>query len=287
MHHNHLSTMTMMLSSAFAFTTPKPLKSYRYPAPNSVITAFKGTRGDRCRRLFTTLDDAILATADILPTSSTSTSESAYEYGLTPIPEFEPVLNVEAASSFFIIVVIFTLLQIRVAAISSAAQRRSNALLELRNAESLLLSGGGQEVASISDDDKSDAQSDNYIGSSNRYASLVTAAKKEYEDALRAEMELRKIAPGIRIIAPDDPRRNEEERAAAKRFLGWGSEEFGDIDTTPITATDNKSRGVDEAKRGTNDNANALSNSAKIILVGVASMLIVLLYTLSFDPMAM
>ncbi len=227
-----------------------------------------------------------METADILPTSTTSTSGSAYEYGLTPIPEFEPVLNVEAASSFFIIVVIFTLLQIRVAAISSAAQRRSNALLELRNAESLLLSGGGQ-VASISDDHKSDAQSDNYIGSSNRYASLVTAAKKEYEDALRAEMDLRKIAPGIRIIAPDDPRRNEEERAAAKRFLGWGSEEFGDIDTTPITATGNKSRGVDEAKRGTNDNAKALSNSSKIILVGVASMLIVLLYTLSFDPMAM
>ena len=279
--------MTMMKSSAFAFTTPKPPKSYRYPAPNSVITAYKGTRGDRCRRLFAALDDAILATADILPTSTTSTSGSAYEYGLTPIPEFEPVLNVEAASSFFIIVVIFTLLQIRVAAISSAAQRRSNALLELRNAESLLLSGGGQEIASISDYDKSDAQSDNHIGSSNRYASLVTAAKKEYEDALRAEMELRKIAPGIRIIAPDDPRRNEEERAAAKRFLGWGSEEFGDIDTTPITATGNKSLGVDEAKRGTNDNAKALSNSSKIILVGVASMLIVLLYTLSFDPMAM
>ncbi len=133
---------------------------------------------------------------------------------------------------------------------------------------------------------------------------MLAAAKKEYEDALRAEMNLRRIAPGVRIIAPDDPRRNEEDRAAAKRFLGWGSEEFGDVVVvTPTSATDNERLEIDKRHVSTGNvkrsefggdggvgNANVndnLSNGNKIILAGVASMLIVLLYTLSFDPMVM
>ena len=238
------------------------------------------------------VDDAILTT-EMLELGSESS------YGLTPIPEFEPILNVEAASSFIIIAVLFTLLQIRVIAISNAAQRRSNALVALRQAESLLLSGG--LIASFSDDNKTNTQIEKDIPS-DRYSSMVAAAKKEYEDALRAELSLRSIAPGVRIVAPDDPRRNEEDRAAAKRFLGWGSEEFGDANATPTSAADNERLGVDKRNRssgnvkrseigddggGGNANVNYLSNGDKIILAGVASMLILLLYTLSFDPMVM
>jgi hypothetical protein len=191
-------------------------------------------------------------------------------------------------------------LQIRVIAISNAAQRRSNALVALRQAESLLLSGGGL-IASFSDENKTNTQIEKDI-SSHRYSTMVVAAKKEYEDALRAELSLRSIAPGVRIVAPDDPRRNEEDRAAAKRFLGWGSEEFGDANATPTSAADNERLGVDKRNRssgnvkrseigddggGGNANVNFLSNGDKIILAGVASMLIILLYTLSFDPMVM
>lgn len=286
-------TKTMTMASAFS--APKRNCVVRhivrsFPSrTDGIVTIFKGKRFDRRLRLLA-LDDGILRTTDVLGEVPTKISSS---YGLTPIPEFEPILNIEAASSFIIIAVIFTLLQIRVSAISNAAQRRSNALIALREAESLLLSGGGRYSKSDEDFD-----CDKDLSSNRRYSTIVTAAKKEYEDALRAEMNLRSVAPGVRLIAPNDPRRNEEDRAAAKRFLGWGSEEFGDTETTSTRTTDNEWLQIDERRKsagnvkrvddGGGDNAdiNGLSNAAKIVLVGVASMLLVLLYTLSFDPMA-
>ncbi len=60
--------------------------------------------------------------------------------GITPIQQFEPVLNTPAATSFIIISIVFTLLQLRINAVSSAAKRRSTALEELRKIESLQLS---------------------------------------------------------------------------------------------------------------------------------------------------
>ncbi|KAL7430609.1 hypothetical protein ACHAXH_001713 [Discostella pseudostelligera] len=264
------------MTASAAFSAPRPLQRRRHSAPTNIITAFSGIRDDRHVRLLAMLNDATLATtADMFEAVPPSSSSASSSYGLTPITEFEPVLNVEAASSFIIIAVLFTLLQIRVSAISNASQRRSNALIALRNAESMLLSGGGR--SSSSDDNNSSNGSDK-DEKANRYLTMVTAAKSEYENALRDEMKLRTIVPGVRIIAPDDPRRNEEERAAAKRFLGWGSEEFGDDADAPATTTssDNENHMID-----------GLPSGANIILVGVASMLLVLLYTLSFDPMAM
>lgn len=182
---------------------------------------------------------------------------------VTPIKEFEPILNVEAASSFVVIGIVFTLLQLRINAVSNAAKRRSLALEELRKAESLQLSASDVGI------DPSDRPTEND----------VTYAKKEYEDALKEEMNLRTILPGVRIVAPNDPKRDEEERAAAKRFLGWGSAEFGDEPGDDDMQLEESSNGNDTQEKG-------ISNSAKLILFGVGSMLLVLLlWTLSFDPM--
>lgn len=40
----------------------------------------------------------------------------------------------------------------------------------------------------------------------------VIEAKKEYEYALREELGLRTILPYVRIVAPNDPKRDEEQR---------------------------------------------------------------------------
>ncbi len=196
--------------------------------------------------------------------------------GLTSIQSFEPVLNVEAASSFAFIAVVFAILQLRINAVSDAARRRSAALSALRAAESAQLS-------------------DPATSSGDRGA-VVSRAKVEYESALREELGLRTILPGVRIVAPNDPNRDEEERANAKRFLGWGREEFGDDDGGEegnIIGSTGGSRGSvverggdGDARKDERSDDVGLSAGAKIILFGVASMLIVLLWTLSFDPMA-
>eukprot|EP00581_Thalassiosira_minuscula_P016990 CAMPEP_0183715554 /NCGR_PEP_ID=MMETSP0737-20130205/9718_1 /TAXON_ID=385413 /ORGANISM="Thalassiosira miniscula, Strain CCMP1093" /LENGTH=285 /DNA_ID=CAMNT_0025944655 /DNA_START=109 /DNA_END=966 /DNA_ORIENTATION=+ len=214
------------------------------------------------------LDDAIITT-DPSFAGSASLPTSVPPPGITPIQEFEPVLNVEAATSFAIIAIIFTLLQLRINAVSNAAKRRSSALEALRVTESLQLSAS--DVGVNPSDRPTEEQ--------------VVLAKKEYEMALREEMDLRTILPGVRIVAPNDPKRDEEERAAAKRFLGWGDDEFG-YDPKE-DATDNNALGLEGGNSDAEKNqTTGLSNSANLILLGVASMLSVLLLTLSFDPMA-
>jgi hypothetical protein len=104
----------------------------------------------------------------------------------------------------------------------------------------------------------------------------VTKAKDRYESALREELNLRTVIPGVRIVAPNDPKRDEEQRAAAKRFLGWNSSDFGDEDETE------QSNGLQQDAGEQKE----LSGAAKAVLFGVASILIVLLWTLSFDPMS-
>lgn len=47
----------------------------------------------------------------------------------------------------------------------------------------------------------------------------VASAKKKYEDALREEMDLRSILPGVRIVAPNDPKRDEEQRGMCVRLF--------------------------------------------------------------------
>jgi len=196
---------------------------------------------------------------------ASATMSSLAPSGISPVQEFEPVLNEQAAASFVIIAVVFTLLQLRINAVSNAAKRRSLALEALRKVESLQLSA--------SDVDEKQ----------------VARAKFEYENALKEELGLRTIVPGVRIVAPNDPKRDEEERANAKRFLGWGREEFGDDDTErDIDINNNNSLDLDgNQKMNLKDESgnDGLSEISKVILFGVASMLIVLLWTLSFDPM--
>ena len=174
--------------------------------------------------------------------------------GISPIREFEPVINVPAASAFLLIAVVFALLQLRINAVSNAAKKRSDSLDTLRKVQSLQLS-----------DDSTNGP--NEID--------VSAAKREYEKALRQELDLRTIIPGVRIVAPNDPKRDEEQRAAAKRFLGWDAAEFGDDDQIE----DNVGLTQDSNEQ------TQLSGGAQVVLFGVASILIVLLWTLSFDPM--
>lgn len=211
----------------------------------------------------------------MLPSLDPTALSSSSAAGLTPIREFEPVLNAPAAASFFIIAVVFALLQFRINAVANAAARRASALEALRRAESLQLAG-----------DDSDARSGG-VSDASRLSDRVAIARDEYENSLRAEMDLRTIVPGVRIVAPNDPKRDEEERAAAKRFLGWGGEEFGDDPDDDIARKglgSEGSTGGDVQSKGNDVNA-GISNSAKVILFGTASMLIVLLWALSFDPM--
>ena len=215
--------------------------------------------------------DAVLS----MDPSSLSTTTIPSLAGITPVQEFEPVMNMPAAVSFLIIVIVFTLLQLRISAVSNAAERRAQSLEALRKAESLQLSA-----------------SDVGIDASDRPSSQAVAnAKKEYEDALRSELNLRTVIPGVRIVAPNDPKRDEEERAAAKRFLGWGSDEFGDDESEIDNMDKSKRRRLNNGSANNqnnaldNDTVKGLSNGANTLLFGVGTMLILLLWTLSFDPM--
>lgn len=206
----------------------------------------------------------VVADADSM---STATSLD----GITPIQQFEPVLNIQAATSFIIIAIVFTLLQLRINAVSSAAKRRSTALEELRKIESLQLS----EPDGIEDQ--------------------VNKAKLEYETALRNELDLRTIIPGVRIVAPNDPKRDAEERANAKRFLGWtddeeilffGTDDDGDnnVITPSLQLLEKNANG--NIQQQDENNGPGISNSSKLILGGVASTLMLLLIGLTFlDPM--
>ena len=203
---------------------------------------------------------------------STATSLSPPLDGITPIQQFEPVLNTQAATSFIIIAIVFTLLQLRISAVSSAAKRRSTALEELRKIESLqLFTPDGIE-------------------------DQVSKAKLEYETALRNELDLRTIIPGVRIVAPNDPKRDAKERANAKRFLGWTDDEeilfFGTDDddddnvVTPSLQLLEKNANRNSIQQQDENNGPGLSNTSKLILGGVALMLIIYGLGLTFlDPM--
>mmetsp|Transcript_31145 Transcript_31145/g.67363 ORF Transcript_31145/g.67363 Transcript_31145/m.67363 type:complete len:274 (-) Transcript_31145:49-870(-) len=241
-----------------AFTLPTPARCRVATQPSGICRSASNAR------LMAIDGNSIILALDPSFADQSASPAALTSSGITPIQEFEPVLNTEAAASFVIIAIVFTLLQLRINAVSDAAKRRSFALEALRQAESLQLAS----------DQPTEDQ--------------VTRAKKKYENALREEMDLRTIVPGVRIVAPNDPKRDEEERAAAKRFLGWGSDEFGDDgegegggDIINNNLGEENING-DIQREGS---SGGLSNSANFLLFGVASMLIVLLWTLSFDPM--
>ena len=59
----------------------------------------------------------------------------------------------------------------------------------------------------------------------------LAKAAAEYEGALREELELRSIVPalGWRLDFPDDPATRDEDRAAARRYLGLDITEDGTL----------------------------------------------------------
>jgi hypothetical protein len=232
---------------------------------NSFAVAFHSAAHRHALKTTTTLSALI----DDTSTTTSSTSSSLYFDPSTVVTPgvFEPVLNIEATVSFTIIAILFALLQYRINAVTNAATRRSTALVELRQAESLQLSNPTSDTNVV-----------------------ITRAKNEYESALRQELRLRTILPGVRIAAPNDAARSEEDRAAAKRFLGWKNEDFGyDVDAPTIDEKAGSSRvgnnNIISSVEKKEEIGNGLSSGSKLILAGVASMLIVLLWTLSFDPM--
>jgi len=208
----------------------------------------------RCHGSTKTKQYAFVDNAELLVAASSSAADA------TPIiQEFEPIVNGPALSSFLIISIVFGLLQQRINSVSAAAKRRSEALESLRKVESLQLS--------VSDKDRP-TEAD------------VVRAKAAYESALKNELSLRTIIPGVRIVAPNDPKREEDERAAAKRFLGWDDEDFGDIDENDRNLSV-RTQSIDPQQK----EAEGLSAGANVLLLLVATMLIALLWTLSLDPM--
>lgn len=209
----------------------------------------------RCHGSTKTKQYAFVDHAELLVATSLSTAD------VTPIQEFEPEVNVPALSSFLIISIVFGLLQQRINSVSTAAKRRSEALESLRKVESLQLS--------VSDKDRP-TEAD------------VVQAKAAYESALKNELSLRTLIPGVRIVAPNDPKREEDERAAAKRFLGWNDEDFGDLGMDENDSNLSvRAQSIDPQQK----EAEGLSAGANVLLLLVATMLITLLWTLSLDPM--
>mmetsp|Transcript_27260 Transcript_27260/g.41017 ORF Transcript_27260/g.41017 Transcript_27260/m.41017 type:complete len:326 (-) Transcript_27260:18-995(-) len=134
---------------------------------------------------------------------------------LEPSVTFEPQVNTPALFSFAIIAVVFSLLQIRINSVRDASTRREEALSFLRQVKSEQLDLSFQSRSTGSNEQamaKEQADNNN---------DKVKDAIKAYEIALKEELDLRTIVPGVRIVAPNDASRREQDIAAAKQFLDW------------------------------------------------------------------
>ncbi len=204
-------------------------------------------------------------------------------------------MNTPALSAFVIIAVVFSLLQLRINQVRDAGERRQEALAMLRSVKSAQLDAA--EFESSTDKLKPSEEE-------------VQAALDAYKNSLQEELDLRTIIPGVRIVAPNDPKRREEDIAAAKQFLGWDladleregtiSEEkekaIMDSRTRAQPSSSSKtskdelllqSRRRFDGKNEKNDEVQegGMSNGAKAVLFSVALVQILLLIVLSFDPM--
>ena len=85
---------------------------------------------DKRVTLFSALDDSVIS---FDPSHAAAAGGAiAPSPGMDPVQSFEPVLNVQAASSFVFIAIVFAVLQLRINAVSRAAKRRTDALSALR-----------------------------------------------------------------------------------------------------------------------------------------------------------
>lgn len=175
-----------------------------------------------------------------------------------------------AIFSFLVVSTLFSLLQIRINAIGKAARKREEALNTLRQVKMAQL-----DLSALKPTEQD-----------------VKAATEAYEYALDQELSLRTIIPGVRIVAPNDPKQKEEEISAARQFLGR------ELDTNEYSVKENtnQSSSYDSKKslllksRRRFDEKNdiikdpSMSVGSKVVLLGVSLVLIGLLFILSFDP---
>lgn len=127
----------------------------------------------------------------------------------------------------------------------------------------------------------------------------VAKAVEAYKVALEEELNLRTIIPGVRIVAPNDPKREEVDIAAAKQFLGIDLNiEDGSLNDNDGDVTDDVKKSKEELllqsrrrfddKNGVEakkEEEEGMSAASRGLLLAVAALQIALLVFLSFDPM--
>ena len=237
------------------------------------------------------------AAHDVLLTSSHSSSFSHQPFGTllaasddlsaaltapAPYQTFEPVVNVPALSAFAFVTVVFGLLQLRINQVQTAAERRKAALESLRVVKSLQLGADDFAAAAKDVDEEVDDTGTKPAGRSSISEASVRAALDEYEAALREELGLRQIVPGIRIVAPGDPKSAEADLAAARQFLGLAINDAGEVVPIAEGTAVQRSTGNENEEEG----EKGMSTASKAVLLAVAVLQLGLLYLLSFDPMA-
>ena len=199
-----------------------------------------------------------------------------------PYQTFEPVVNVPALSAFAFVTVVFGLLQLRINQVQTAAERRKAALESLRVVKSLQLGADDFAAAAKDVDEEVDDTGTKPAGRSSISEASVRAALDEYEAALREELGLRQIVPGIRIVAPGDPKSAEADLAAARQFLGLAINDAGEVVPIAEGTAVQRSTGNENEEEG----EKGMSTASKAVLLAVAVLQLGLLYLLSFDPMA-
>lgn len=226
-----------------------------------------------------------------------------------PAQTFEPQVNTPALFAFAIIAVVFSLLQFRINSVSSAATKREEALVFLRQvkAEQLDLASSIKSKSSSSGEGGSGSGTSELLSNNNTMNDKVNKAIEAYKDALQEELNLRTVLPGVRIAAPNDAIKREEDIAAAKQFLNWDiAADLEDDESIDSSANQNQKQTETEESKKTSllmqsrrrfDNQDSgkvsssaedkpMSNVAKAVLLTVAMSQIALLVLLSMDPMS-
>ncbi len=202
-----------------------------------------------------------------------------------------------------------------------ASTRREEALSFLRQVKSEQLDLSFRSSSNTNTNSSSSSSDNEQVMTkeqANENNDKVKDAIKAYETALKEELNLRTIIPGVRIVAPNDASRREEDIAAAKQFLGWDidildADERNDRSSTG-GSDDNNFENDDEQKQqlqrmernkklmqsrrrfdGEEGNTSTsptksenqpMSNGAKAILLTVVATQIALLGLLSLDPIS-
>lgn len=186
---------------------------------------------------------------------------------------FNPEIDSAALFTFLWITLIFSLLQLRINAIGNAAIEREEALIALRKIKTEQLDSSRANSIKPTQEE-------------------ILAATTAYSKALEKELKLRTIMAGVKIIAPNDPNRTDNDISAAKQFLGIDLEEKLDQsynqnpDTKKNLLLRSRRRfdGLDDIGNANSSTQSNLSFGSTSVLLGISIMLIALLFVLSFDP---